>query len=172
MQLRACQKVQIVLSQNMTQATEHWISKSAVARAEDISRRTVQRTCQLWEQLPGKKEYQVTDENGRVNLEGFRLWSSSIKKLERRGFPRGKKRQPSVLSVRPQRKTFGRSYVQRVAVILAEIDAMTDGQQVALLVSWLQGHAPEMFSPDVAEKAIEIVRLSRHKRDDLARVLW
>src|SRR5215475_4852837 len=74
----------------MTQ--RQWLSKSAVARVEGINRRTVQRTGRIWEELPGRKDYQVTDENGRVNLGGFRRFRASIKQLERRGFPPDGKR--------------------------------------------------------------------------------
>jgi len=144
-------KPHIVLSQNMTQPARHWISKSAVARAERISRRTVQRTCKQWEQLPGEREYQVTDAKGRVNLDGFRRWSDSIKKLERRGFRRGGTRSPTRRWTQLQRalrnkKTFGRTYEDRIKIIRAEIDDMTDYQQGALL--W---ELPSLFRPAARE---------------------
>jgi hypothetical protein len=133
------------LSQKMTQLP--WISKSSVAREEHLSRRTVQRWCRLWETLPGRKDYQVTDAKGRVNLAAFRRFRDEIKRLERRGFPSGGQRGWSfkwerLMRALRDRKAFGRTLEDRITIIKSEIDAMTDLEQTSLI--W---HFPALFRP-------------------------
>jgi hypothetical protein len=154
-------KRRIFLSQNMAQ--EKRVTKSAAARILSISRRTVQRYCQLYAQF-GKP---ITDSRGRLKAEELRDRIVSIKSVERRGFPLGAKRQPSLLAVKRNKKTVGRSYTERLDMVKQEIDSTTDGQQVTLLVSWLRGNLALMFSPVVWQKACEITKLLRGKGNDL-----
>jgi len=140
-----------VLSQNMT----HWYSKSAVAREEAVSRRTVQRSCRLWETLPkSRNEAQVIDQTERVNLDAFRSFRTSIKKLERRGFPSGGTRGWShkwdrLIKTLRDRKSFGRTREDRIKIIRAEIDAMSNYEQGALMWEF-----PSFFRP-AAHKMVQ-----------------
>jgi hypothetical protein len=151
-----------LLSQKMTQPT--WTSKSAVAREERLSRRTVQRWCHLWERLPGRPDYQVIDEKGRVSLDGFRRFRADIKQLERRGFPSGGVRTPThrwrrLMRALRNRKTFGRTLEDRIKLIRAEIDSMNDREQMATLVE-----LPLLFRSVVRQSLLEM--LKKHLGDE------
>ena len=125
-----------LLSQKMTQL----LSKSAVAREEGISRRTVQRRCRTWESLPNTGEYHVMDEKGRVNLEEYRRFDKEVfKRYEKRGFPLRGVRTPThrwrrLMQALRNKKNFGRTLEDRFKLIRAEIDAMNDPEQMATLV--------------------------------------
>jgi hypothetical protein len=166
MPLRAMSNLWNILSQKMTHPG--WVSKSAVAREERISRRTVQRWCRLWETLPGRKDYPVTDAKGRVYLDGFRKFRTAIKQLERRGFPSGGRRGWSyrwerlIRSLR-DRKAFGRTLEDRIKLIRAEIDAMSDREQMATL-----GELPVFFRSAVRQSFVgQLIKLLRDKPDNL-----
>lgn len=145
-----------LLSQKM--AHHEWISKSAVARKEGLSRRTVQRWCRLCETLPGRKDYQVIDDKGRISLDGFRRFRADIKQLERRGFPSGGVRTPThrwrcLMRALRNRKTFGRTLEDRIKLIKAEIDSMSDREQLATLVE-----LPVLFRSVVRQSLLEIFK--------------
>jgi hypothetical protein len=136
--LRACQSSVRICHNKMTQ----WHSKSAVAREERISRRTVQRRCREWETLPGnKKKDPVTDQQGRVNLEAYRRWDEFVKSTERRGFPlrgqrRGTIRWQRLMRALRDRKAFGRTLADRIKIIRSEIDEMSDREQTAVMLGF------------------------------------
>ena len=151
-----------LLSQKMPQPT--WISKSAVAREERLSRRTVQRWCHLWETLPGRKDYHVIDQKGRVCLYGFRRFRAGIKQLERRGFPSGGLRTPThkwrrLMRALRDQKAFGRTLADRINLIRAEIDAMSDREQMATLVE-----LPVFFRPAARQSLLKV--LTKHLGDE------
>ena len=155
-------KAAYLLSQNMSQ--RQTLSKSAVARSEGISRRTVQRTCRLWEELPGRKDYKVTVEKGRVYLDGFRRFRAGIKHLERRGFPSGGVRTPThrwqhLMRALRDRKAFGRTLEDRIKLIRAEIDGMSDREQMATLIE-----LPVFFRPAARQSLLKV--LTKHLGDE------
>jgi hypothetical protein len=146
------------------------LSKSAVAREEGISRRTVQRRCRTWESLPKTGEYQVMDEKGRVNLEEYRRFDKQVfKRYEKRGFPLRGVRTPThrwrrLMRALRDKKTFGRTLEDRFKLIRAEIDAMSDGEQMATLAE-----LPIFFRSAVRQSLVKL--LTKHlgnERDNLA----
>jgi len=147
----------------MTRPT--WTSKSAVAREEGISRRTVQRRCRAWESLPKTGDYQVLDEKGRVNLEEYRRFDREVfKRYEKRGFPLRGVRTPThrwrrlMRSLR-NRKGFGRTLEDRIKLIRGEIDAMSDREQMATLVE-----LPVFFRPATRQSLLKV--LTKHLGDE------
>jgi hypothetical protein len=101
----------------------------------------------MWEKLPGRREYEVTDQKGRVNLDGFRRFSAMIKQVETRGFPAGGTRTQTIKWRRLMQdlkdlRKFGRTREDRIKIIRAEIDAMSDRAQAATMFEM-----PTFFRP-------------------------
>lgn len=151
-------KVADVLSQNMTQLSATHATKASAAKLLRVSRRSVQRYCDLYQrtllrlpELPA-----IEDPNGKVHLALLSEFIKLCKQHDGRGFPLGRKR-PQVQTrleilqdandrrywarfPRRRSRTFGRSFEKRLELIKAEIDAMTDYQQSALIKK-----SPEVF---------------------------
>lgn len=165
MSLRTCH----VLSQNMTHAEANSLStKSAAARLLSISRRTVQRNCDLYEatRLRLPKLPPICDQRGKVYVGTLSEFIRVRKQRDGRGFPLGQKRFGSQTRFeilkgpdgkhswtrlpRRQSKTFGRTFEKRLEIIRREIDAMTDYEQSVLIA---QSHRMflEMFRPAARE---------------------
>jgi hypothetical protein len=112
---------------------EEWLTKAAAARCLGYSRRTVQRYCNG----PWADPSLVKD--GKVNVQRLKsLVDFRLSTIERRGFPLGRERPQRRLElgrVPKKKKGFNRSLYQRIEIIRREIDAMTDGQQVQLVLS-------------------------------------
>jgi hypothetical protein len=111
---------------------EEWLTKATAARCLGYSRRTVQRYCNG----PWADPSLVKD--GKVNVQRLKSVIDFRLSIERRGFPIGRKRPQRRLGlgrVPKKKKGFNRSLYQRIEIIRREIDAMTDGQQVQLVLS-------------------------------------
>ena len=142
----------------MAQPVRTHATKASTAKLLRISRRSVQRYCDLYQrtllrlpELPA-----ITDANGKVHLAILSAFINLRKQHDRRGFPLGKKRLPVQMRFeiledpkgrrywarfpRQRSKTFGRTFEKRLELIKAEIDAMTDYQQSALIKK-----SPEVF---------------------------
>jgi hypothetical protein len=131
------------------------VPKTVAARMLGISLRTVQRYCDLF----ARYGEPLTDEKGKVNPEGLWHRIQTEKTGERRGYPLGEKRQPSLLIVkRRERKTFGRSFAQRVEFIKNEIDSMSDEQQATLL-----RNLPSLFRPIAQQQAFGTPRITQQQ---------
>src|SRR5262245_5280080 len=126
------------------------LTKAAAARELGISRRTIQRYCATaWSSgiLQG----------GKVDLNALKAAIAFRLKCEKRGFPLGKKRLQRSLRLTPlerKRIGFARSMEQRLAIIRREFDAMTDGQQMQIL---LLGIMTEMFRPQALANAQQLL---------------
>jgi hypothetical protein len=151
-------------------------TKASAAKLLRISRRTVQRRCDEYDQLliRNPKLPCLCDEKGKVNVNVVFEFIEHRKRCERRGFPLGQKRmhaQARLESIRrvdgkyfwarlPRResKTFGRSFEKRLELIKREIDAMTDYEQSILL---RQGPRVflEMLRPEAQEIAANYAKL-------------
>jgi hypothetical protein len=127
-------------------------TKSAAARLLGISRRTVQRNCDLYERTLLKtrpKLPPICDKRGKVWVGTLTEFIKARKRTDARGFPLGRKRfspQTRFETLkgpdgkyfwarvpRRQSKAFGRSFEKRLEIIKHEIDAMTDYEQSILL---------------------------------------
>jgi hypothetical protein len=142
----------------MAQSEATHTTKVSAAKLLHISRRSVQRYCHLYQrtllQLPELPA--IIDANGKVHLALLCEFIKLRKHHDGRGFPLGKKRlhvqtRFEILQdangrrywarfPRRRSKTFGRSFEKRLEFIKAEIDAMTDYQQSALIKK-----SPEVF---------------------------
>jgi len=135
----------------MAQLKKGYATKSGAARLMRISRRTVQRYCAY--ELIYKLDPPLTDGRGNVCLSVLKGLIMHLKEKDGRGFPLGAKRyarQPTLLK---PAKTFGRSYRQRLELIQKEIDAMSDGEQVSLLLRWSRQVFSKSFRPVAYERA-------------------
>jgi hypothetical protein len=144
-------------------------TKASAAKRLGISRRTVQRRCNEYDQLllsyPNLPP--LYDGKGKVSLTVLYEFIAHQKGSERRGFPLGRKRthaQTRLATIKgadgkyfwarlPRResKTLGRSFEKRLALIKREIEAMTDYEQSVLL-----RHAPKFFLEMLRPEAREI----------------
>jgi hypothetical protein len=142
----------------MAQPDPTHATKASAAKLLRISRRSVQRYCDHYQrtllrlpELPA-----IINPNGKVHLVLLSEFIKLCKLHDGRGFPLGRKRLPVQTRFEilrdangrrywarfPRRRSriFGRSFEKRLELIKAEIDAMTDYQQSALIRK-----SPEVF---------------------------
>ena len=142
----------------MAQLAATHATKASTAKLLGISRRSVQRYCDLYQrtllQLPELPA--ITDTSGNVHLALLSEFIKLRKRHDGRGFPLGKRRLHAQTRFeilqdangrrywarfpRRRSRTFGRTFEKRLELIKAEIDAMTDYQQSALIKK-----SPEVF---------------------------
>jgi hypothetical protein len=146
------------------------VTKSAAARLLGISRRTIQRNCDLYERtlLRRLKFPPICDKRGKVWVGALTEFIKARKRDDARGFPLGRKRFSSqtrsetlkgpdgkylwVRLPRRQSKAFGRSFEKRLEIIKREIDAMTDYEQ-SILLARSHRMLVEMCRPEAREIA-------------------
>lgn len=133
-------------------------TKSSAARFLHISRRTVQRYCDLHKRMSLRSPElpPLVDEKGMVDVAFLALFIEARKRANGRGFPLHRKRFHAQTRFEmvagpdgragwtrlPRRKarTFGRSFEDRLELIKREIETMTDHEQSILI-----GKSPEVF---------------------------